>query len=104
MSSKAVRVIGGLLLAGAAAGCSTTVPGTPRADPAQMSVAGPQTTCRQYAEMTDSAKFDVIVAIGEKDAKFAQFPEIWMGLADTLCSFADPDATVLDMLTLGKGN
>ena len=104
MSSVAIRVIGGLLLAGAVAGCSTTVPGTPRADPAQMSVAGPQTTCRQYADMTDSAKLEVIAAIGEENARFAQLPEIWVGMADTLCSFADPDATVLDMLTLGKGN
>lgn len=104
MSSVAARVIGGLLLAGGVAGCSTTVPGTPRADPAQIQVAGAQTTCRQYADMTDSAKLEVITAIGKENAKFAQLPEIWVGLADTLCTFADPDATVLSMLTLGKGN
>ena len=45
MSSKAVRVIGGLLLAGAAAGCSTTVPGTPVADPS----AAPKPDTGSYA-------------------------------------------------------
>jgi hypothetical protein len=105
MSSTVARVAGVIgtivIAAGLVAGCSKTIPGTPRADPAQVAV-GADTTCETYNTMTEAQKKAVITSIGKDNPLVQGAPELWVTLAGTLCTFADPGTTVKDVLA-GQG-
>lgn len=86
-----------------ATGCSRAITGTPMGTPGEV---GPgallRTTCRDYAAMTDTARRDVIAAIGQDGNKLvAANPDLWVGVAAALCSFVDPSAPVKDVVTGG---
>lgn len=86
-----------------AAGCSHAIGGTPVAAPGEVGAAALlRTTCRDYAAMTDTARRDVIAAIGAEGNKLvAANPDLWVGVAAALCTFVDPSAPVKDVVTGG---
>lgn len=85
------------------AGCSAAISGTPVAAPGEIGAAALlRTTCRDYAAMTETARRDVIAAIGQDGNKLvAANPDLWVGVAAALCSFVDPSAPVKDVITGG---
>jgi hypothetical protein len=90
-----------------AGGCSRAIDGTPVATPGQAGTGSGgaallSTTCREYVGMRESARRDVIVAIGEAGNQLvATNPDLWVGVAAALCTFADPGAPVKDVVTGG---
>ena len=90
-----------LVLGGA--GCSRAIGGTPLAAPGEVGAAALlRTTCRDYAAMTDTARRNVIEAIGAEGNKLvAANPDLWVGVAAALCTFVDPSAPVKDVVTGG---
>lgn len=102
--SKTLGAIAVLLaLVSGVTGCSRAIGGTPVGTPGEV---GPgallRTTCRDYAAMTDTARRDVIAAIGQDGNKLvAANPDLWVGVAAALCSFVDPSAPVKDVVTGG---
>lgn len=86
-----------------AGGCSRAIGGTPIPDPAAVGAAALlSTTCREFVQMKDGARRDVIVAIGEDgNAMVATNPDLWVGVAAALCTFVDPSAPVKDVVTGG---
>ena len=86
-----------------AAGCSRAIGGTPMAAPGEVGAAALlRTTCRDYAAMTDTARREVIAAIGAEGNKLvAANPDLWVGVAAALCTFVDPSAPVKDVVTGG---
>lgn len=74
----------------------TTTSGTTGAVPA-----GDDTTCGEYTEMDEAGKQSVIAAIGKDNAMVQQDPEMWVSVADLMCSIAQPTAYVKDVV-LGK--
>lgn len=89
-----------------AAACSRAVGGTPVAAPGDLgAVRGASlltTTCRQYVAMKDPDRRDVIAAIGaDGNQLVALNPDLWVGVAAALCTFADPGAPVRDVVTGG---
>lgn len=102
--SKTIGAIAVLLaLVSGVTGCSRAIGGTPVGTPGEV---GPgallRTTCRDYAAMTDTARRDVIAAIGQDGNKLvAANPDLWVGVAAALCSFVDPSAPVKDVVTGG---
>ena len=86
-----------------AGGCSRAIGGTAVATPGQAGVAALlNATCRDYVEMTESERRDVIIAIGEDGNKVvAANPDLWVGVAAALCNFVDPSAPVKDVVTGG---
>jgi len=84
-------------------GCTRAIGGTPVPDPAGVGVAALlSTTCRDYIGMKDSARRDVITAIGEDGNKLvAANPDLWVGVAAALCTFVAPGAPVKDVVTGG---
>lgn len=84
-------------------GCSKAIGGTPVANPAEVGAAAlVNTTCRDYTAMTDSARLEVITAIGAEGNKLvAANPDLWAGVAAALCGFVDPSAPVKDVVTGG---
>lgn len=97
------KMIGAIAVMLALAGCSHAIGGTPVADPNALGAAALlRTTCREYAAMTDTARRDVIAAIGQEGNKLvATNPDLWVGVAAALCSFVDPSAPVKDVVTGG---
>ena len=85
------------------AGCSRAIGGTPMAAPGEVGAAALlRTTCRDYAAMTDTARREVIAAIGAEGNKLvAANPDLWVGVAAALCTFVDPSAPVKDVVTGG---
>lgn len=86
------------------AGCARAVDGTPVAAPGAVGAGANllATTCREYAAMTESARREVIAAIGaDGNALVNSNPDLWTGVAVALCTFADPGAPVADVLTGG---
>ena len=90
-----------------AGGCSRAIPGTPVATPGEggRSVAVGEllsTTCRQFMGLKNPERQDVITAIAEDGNEIiAMNPEVWVGVATALCTFADPSAPVRDVITGG---
>lgn len=90
-----------------AGGCSRAIVGTPVAAPGQAGVgaagADPlNTTCREYGGMSESARREVIAAIGaDGNQLVATNPDLWTGVAAALCTFADSSAPVKDVVTGG---
>lgn len=97
------RMMGAIAVALVVSGCSHAIGGTPVAAPGEVGAAALlRTTCRDYAAMTEAARRDVIVAIGEEGNKLvATNPDLWVGVAAALCSFVDPSAPVKDVVTGG---
>lgn len=87
----------------AAGGCSRAIEGSPTATPGQVgSMARINTTCRDYVDMSEAERKDVIIAIGEDGNKLvASNPDLWVGVAAALCNFVDPSAPVRDVVTGG---
>ncbi len=98
-----------LLAAGVtlAAGCSRAVDGTPTATPGQAGTGATgaallDTTCREYVEMGEATRRQVIAAIGEDGNQLvAANPDLWVGVAAALCTFTDQSAPVRDVVTGG---
>lgn len=86
-----------------AGGCAHAISGTPAAAPGEVGAAALlATTCRQYADMKETARRTVIAAIGQEGNKLvAANPDLWVGVAAALCTFADPSAPVKDVVTGG---
>lgn len=88
----------------AAGGCSRAIGGTPVAAPGEIGAAAlvATTTCRDYTAMTQAARREVILAIGDEGNKLvAMNPDLWVGVAAALCGFVDPGAPVRDVVTGG---
>jgi len=89
----------------AGGGCSTAISGTPVAAPGAFGAGGGgdplATTCREYTAMPDVARREVMAAIATENQLVAANPDIWVGVATALCSFADPGAPVRDVVTGG---
>lgn len=87
----------------ASAGCSRAIGGAPVAAPGDVGAAALlATTCRDYAAMKNSARREVIAAIGADGNKMVESnPDLWVGVAAALCTFADPSAPVKDVVTGG---
>jgi hypothetical protein len=103
--SGAIAVLLAVAVLGAG-GCARAISGTPLAAPGQLGVEAADgdllaTTCRQFTEMKDAGRREVILAIGAENQLVGANPEIWMGVATALCSFADPGAPVRDVVTGG---
>jgi len=80
-------------------GCSRGIAGTPVAAPGAALLA---TTCRDYSGMSPTARREVIAAIAEGGNKLvATNPDLWVGVAAALCTFAAPGAPVKDVVTGG---
>jgi hypothetical protein len=60
------------------------------------------TSCGDYVNMDDAAKRQVIDAIGQQNDLVALNPQLWVTLADAMCTFADP-ATLVDDVVAGGG-
>lgn len=90
-----------------APGCSRPIDGTPIAGPDATGAAVPEadlldTTCRQYQAMKADARRAVIAAIGEDGNQLVAInPDVWVGVAAALCTFADAGAPVRDVVTGG---
>lgn len=88
-------------------GCSRPIDGTPVAGPDATGAAVPEadllaTTCRQYQAMNSEARRAVIAAIGEDGNQLVAInPDVWVGVAAALCTFADAGAPVRDVVTGG---
>lgn len=88
--------------------CSHKIAGTPVAAPGEAGKTGDPaelitTTCREYLEMDDDSRYDVIMAIGQDDNQLVAInPNLWVGVAGALCSFVDPRAPVRDII-MGTG-
>ena len=103
-SRKAIAAMVAMIAMGTGvSGCSHAIGGTPVAPPGEIGAAALlRTTCREYASMTDTARRDVIAAIGQDGNKLvASNPDLWVGVAAALCSFVDPSAPVKDVVTGG---
>ena len=102
MTSRTVAV---LLAAAvlAVGGCSRAISGTAVGVPGQVGMAAlANTTCRDYREMSESGRQEVIAAIGaDGNQLVASNPDLWVGVAAALCSFVDPSAPVKDVVTGG---
>jgi len=92
----------------AAAGCSKEIVGTPVATPGEAGM-GLDTTellatsCREYLEMDDSGRREVMKAIADNGNQLVGMnPEIWVSVAAGLCEFVDPSAPVKDIV-VGQG-
>jgi hypothetical protein len=91
----------------AAGGCSRGIAGTPVATPGEAGKAAAgaallATTCREYAGMSNAARREVIAAIAEGGNQLvATNPDLWVGVAAALCTFAAPSAPVRDVVTGG---
>jgi hypothetical protein len=88
------------------AGCSRAVDGTAIAGPGMAGAgvgADPlSTTCREYVAMRAAERRAVLAAIGADGNDLVEMnPDLWVGVAAALCSFADPGAPVRDMVTGG---
>ena len=86
--------------------CSKAVGGTPVAAPGDLGAARGAsllaTTCRQYVAMQDPDRREVIAAIGaDGNQLVALNPDLWLGVAAALCTFADPSGPVRDVVTGG---
>ena len=86
--------------------CSQAIGGTPVATPGDLgAVRGAAlltTTCRQYVAMKDPGRREVIAAIGaDGNQLVALNPDLWVGVAAALCTFADPSGPVRDVVTGG---
>ncbi|MFN0141874.1 MAG: hypothetical protein ACKVP6_00310 [Mycobacterium sp.] len=83
----------------AAGGCSRGIAGTPVAAPGAALLT---TTCREYTGMTPPGRREVIAAIAENGNKLvATNPDLWVGVASALCTFAAPSTPVRDVVTGG---
>ena len=83
-------------------GCSRSVEGMPLAAPGPTGTELLSTTCRQYTEMNNSDRREVIGAIGEAGNQLvAMNPDLWVGVAAALCPFAAASAPVKDVVTGG---
>ena len=60
------------------------------------------TTCDEYVALDENGQREVISAIGEENNLVAVNPELWITLTSALCTFADPSATVREVLE-GQG-
>ena len=91
----------------AAGGCSKAIVGIPVATPGEVGKAATAaalvaTTCREYVGMNTSARREVIVAIGaDGNQLVAANPDLWVGVAVALCTFAAPGAPVKDVVNGG---
>ena len=95
----APTVLVALALAFTSSGCSRGIAGTPVAAPGAALLA---TTCRDYTAMTPSARLEVIAAIAESGNKLvATNPDLWVGVAAALCTFATPNTPVRNVVTGG---
>lgn len=82
-----------------AGGCSRGIAGTPVAAPGAALLA---TTCRDYSAMSPTARREVIAAIADGGNQLvATNPDLWVGVAAALCTFAAPSAPVRDVVTGG---
>jgi hypothetical protein len=80
---------------------SSTAAPTRTTGPGGLAPAGANTTCRDYTAMNDADKHAVIKALGKDNPMIQQNPELWVGVADMMCSIAGPTAYVKDVL-MGK--
>ncbi len=64
--------------------------------------ASADSTCGDYTEMSEAEQRAVIAAIGEDNVLVERNPELWVTLAGALCTFADPDTAVREVLS-GQG-
>jgi hypothetical protein len=79
---------------------STTVP-TRTTGPGGIAPAGADTTCRDYTAMSDADKRAVMDVLAKDNPMIKQNPELWVGVADMMCSIAPPTAYVKDVV-MGK--
>ncbi|MGV0746095.1 hypothetical protein [Mycolicibacterium sp. XJ870] len=112
------------------AGCSNVTSGTPMADPDQTGISTTTTrttprtttpsapdsptaptpppagmagtTCGEYLDMDEATKRQVIAAIGEENELVEMNPELWISMADMMCSFTPPATLVRDAVA-GEG-
>jgi hypothetical protein len=77
-----------------------TVP-TRTTGPGGVAPAGADTTCREYTKMSDADKRAVMNVLGKDNPMIEQNPELWVGVADMMCSIAAPTAYVKDVV-MGK--
>jgi hypothetical protein len=78
----------------------TTVP-TRTTGPGGVAPAGADTTCREYTTMSDADKRAVMTVLGKENPMIKQNPELWVGVAEMMCSIAAPTAYVKDVV-MGK--
>jgi hypothetical protein len=78
----------------------STVP-TRTTGPGGVAPAGADTTCRDYTKMSDADKRAVMDVLGKDNPMIKQNPELWVGVADMMCSIAAPTAYVKDVV-MGK--
>ena len=88
---------------------STSRPPTVPPVPTRTNAPGPpgspavaDTTCDEYIGLDENAQREVISAIGEENDLIALNPELWITLTSALCTFAEPSATVREVLE-GQG-
>ena len=107
MRTRSAAVAAVIAAALVAPGCSRPIDGTPVAGPDATGAAVPEadllaTTCRQYQAMPSEARREVILAIGEDGNQLVAInPDVWVGVAAALCTFADAGAPVRDVVTGG---
>jgi hypothetical protein len=80
---------------------TSTAPPTRTTGPGGVAPAGDDTTCRAYTAMNDADKHAVLNELGKDNPMIRQNPELWIGVADMMCSIAAPTALVKDVL-MGK--
>jgi len=91
-----------------AAGCSNEIVGTPVAAPGQAGTGLDTTelaatTCREYLEMDDTGRREVMKAIAKDGNQIVGMnPDLWVGVAAAMCGFVDPSAPVKDIV-VGQG-
>ncbi|MCV7230200.1 hypothetical protein [Mycolicibacterium komossense] len=82
---------------------SATVPAVPTrtTTPGGVAPAGTDATCADFGSMDDAAKRALLVQLGKDNALIGQNPEMWVSIADMLCSITSPTALVKDVV-MGK--
>lgn len=56
------------------------------------------TTCGDFVDMDDATQRQVIDAIGETNELIALNPELWVGMAEAVCTFSEPETPVRDVV------
>ncbi|MCV7416770.1 hypothetical protein H7K36_15800 [Mycolicibacterium litorale] len=79
---------------------TTPGPRPPGAPPAGLA----DTTCGEYVDMDEATQRQVIEAIGEQNELVALNPELWITMANAMCTFADPATLVKDAVVGGGFN